>query len=91
MHLEIDEAKDIALQVAEGLKEAIYHLKKALEANPYEHQALVGLIIIYVYAGKFGQAIPLVDRLKKIEPLDMWSLWWPGYLNYLRGKFERAL
>lgn len=74
-----------------NLKEAIYHLKKALAGNPYEHQALVGLIVIYGYAGKLDQSIALVERLKKIEPLDMWSLWWPGHLNYLRGHFDLAL
>jgi len=51
----------------------------------------VGLTIIYIYAGKPDQATPLIERLKKIEPLDMWGLWFPGMLHYIKGQFELAL
>ncbi|NIO37178.1 protein kinase [Candidatus Bathyarchaeota archaeon] len=73
------------------LKEAIFHLKKALVANPNEHQALVGLSIIYLYAGKPDPIVPLIVKLKKIEPLDMWTFFFAGMLHYVTGQSELAL
>lgn len=71
---------------------SIKHLKKALEINPNDSDALTWLTLGYAgYVGKTSAAYPLVERFIQVDPLNRLSqefLWWPYFYE---GKFELAL
>jgi tetratricopeptide (TPR) repeat protein len=73
------------------LKEAAVNLKKALAMDPNESLALSGMIVVYAFVSKISSAIPLLERLKRIDPLDFWTLWTPGCLHFLSGEFDLAV
>jgi tetratricopeptide (TPR) repeat protein len=75
----------------EDVKEGARHLKRALEANPNEFQALWGLTVVYLYAGRVSAAYPLAERLRRIEPLDPLSLWVLGGVYYNDARYDLAL
>jgi len=75
----------------EDVKEGARHLKRALEADPNEFQALWGLTVVYLYVGRISAAHPLAMRLRRIEPLDPLSLWLLGGVYYNDARYDLAL
>jgi len=74
-----------------NVKETVRDLKKIMASNPNESLALLGLIIVYFYAGKISVSVPLLEKYKQIEPFDVWSEWMPGYLYLYNEQYELAL
>ena len=68
------------------------HLKKALEINPNDSDALLYLGGGYaLYGGKTSAAYPLVERYKRVDPLNRLSHLLGSMLFFNEGKYELAL
>jgi TolB-like protein/lipoprotein NlpI len=74
-----------------NLKEAVRQFKRALAADPSEPVALLGLACVYLWAGRMSVAIPLMDRLRQVEPLAIIALWCLGARHFYDGRYELAL
>ncbi len=74
-----------------SVKEAACHLNRALAANPDEFQALLGLVAVHVYVGRTSAAYSMIQRLRQIEPLDLFALWGLGGLYFFDGQYDLAL
>ncbi len=73
-------------------REGISYHKKALDVNPNEIEALRRLALIYAYdIGKVSLALPLVERLKRVDPLNADVHMLQGYVDYTEGRFKPAL
>jgi len=71
--------------------EAVGHLKRALENDPDEPQALLGLAIVYAFAGKMDAAAALGERYIQREPLDVWAYAIPVYIAWWSGRYDEGL
>jgi serine/threonine protein kinase len=72
-------------------REGIRQLKMALTLNPNYVDALRLLAGFYTMsAGKLADAIPYVERVKAINPLDPWNHWLQGRLFFFDGQYELA-
>jgi len=80
-------------QVFEGnQRESIRHFKRALESNPDEYLALKGLALsLTEYMGKISEAVPLVERLIQVDPLDPSNYLIQGRLYFYGGEYESAV
>jgi TolB-like protein len=65
--------------------------KKALEINPREEIALVGILSILYVTGKISEATHLKEKLTQIDPLSVPSNWCRGAYYYYDGHFREAL
>jgi tetratricopeptide (TPR) repeat protein len=72
------------------LQEAVRQLKKALQIDPNDEEALQWIVYMYGDAGKTEIAYPLSARLRRIEPLYPGSYWGYGWLRTMDGKFDLA-
>ena len=70
---------------------AIRHLKQALAIDPNDSDTMSWLSLLYGYAGKTSAALPLVERLLIIDPLNPLNNSLPGWLHLLEGRFGPAL
>jgi tetratricopeptide (TPR) repeat protein len=70
---------------------AVPDLKRALQTDPTDRDALFWLALIYLIAGREPAAEPLLDRLLEIDPLTAVNHCLPGYAEFLRGKIEDAI
>ena len=80
-------------QVFEGnQRESIRHFKRALVSNPDEYLALKGLALsLTEYTGKIPEAVPLVERLIQVDPLDPSNYLIQGRLYFYGGEYESAV
>jgi len=67
-----------------------YHLKRALAISPNDPLALQGLAVVYIIIGKISVAVPLVEKLMQIEPLDFMTNACQGLLYFYDGQLDRA-
>ncbi|HVF40521.1 MAG TPA: protein kinase, partial [Gemmatimonadaceae bacterium] len=67
------------------------HLKKALDSNPNDPDALFWLSIIYGLVGRPSSGYALAIRLIDIDPLTPLHHLVPGFLDVLDGDPQRAL
>jgi len=75
-----------------NLQEGIRHFKKALAVNPNEPYALRRLALIYSYdVGKPSAALPLIERYKKVDPLNPDNYLLQGFSYLYDGQFGLAL
>lgn len=72
-------------------QESVRHLKKALEKDPFNADALFWLVAVYGHVGKTLEAIPLVERLLRIDPFNPINYSLPGWLLCFSGEFKLAL
>jgi serine/threonine protein kinase/TPR repeat protein len=72
-------------------QEGIHYFKKALAVNPNEPDALRRLTLIYLDVGKRSAAFPLMERLKKTDPLNPSNYLLQGYSYLYNGQFGLAL
>lgn len=76
--------------LGEPLKSA-FHLKKALAVSPDDSVALAVLAVDYMAMGKISAAVPLSERLIKIDPLDFPPNYVKGALHFYSGQNDKAL
>jgi len=69
----------------------IRHSKRALDIDPNNIVALATLGSGYVYIGKIPTAVPVLDRLKQLDPIAFQTHWTQGALAFYDGRFERAV
>jgi tetratricopeptide (TPR) repeat protein len=72
-------------------KESVRYLKKALSLDPNDPEALEWLACIDIqYLGKISEAVPLIERLAHVEPLNLivYNLWGAAYYN--EGRYDLA-
>ena len=72
-------------------QKSVQHLKRVLEKDPNNADALFWLAAVYMHVGKTSAAAPLVDKLLKIDPLNPINHSLPGWLYFFNGQFESAL
>ena len=70
---------------------AVHHLKRAVMTEPSLPGPLISLIAAYCYCGKIDAAVPLVDTLRKINPLSPQRYYFEGFLRFYDGKYNLAL
>jgi non-specific serine/threonine protein kinase len=81
----------IYLDLRGNQQEAVRQLKKALSVNPNEQSALNSLASLYVLVGKPSAALPLLERSKQVDPLNVQNnLRWADMYFY-NGQYELAL
>jgi serine/threonine protein kinase/tetratricopeptide (TPR) repeat protein len=73
-----------------NIEEGTRLLKRALEYDPADTEALGYLCMSYGFAGKPYVAVPLSNRLLEIDPLTPINHSVPGTLALMAGDFERA-
>jgi eukaryotic-like serine/threonine-protein kinase len=74
-----------------NVRENIRQLKMALAVNPNYVDALILLAGLSTMSfGKLGAAIPLVQKVRQIDPLDPWNYWLQGRLFYFNGQYKLA-
>ena len=71
--------------------EAIWHFKRAVAANPPEPDALLRLGFTYQEVGKPSAALPLLERLKNVDPLNPGIYIFQGESYFFDGQFGLAL
>jgi TolB-like protein len=72
-------------------QQAVYHLKKALALNPADSFSILGLVIAYIHTGKIADGMPLMRKLKQIDPFDSLTIGIEGFIYFSDGQFDRAL
>jgi tetratricopeptide (TPR) repeat protein len=73
-------------------QESIRYFKKALAANPNEADALRRFALIYYLdVGRPSEALSLMERLKKTDPLNPANHLLQGIFSYCEGQFGLAL
>jgi TolB-like protein/Tfp pilus assembly protein PilF len=73
------------------IREAIRQYRTALALNPNESNAMFGLIMLYQDSGKLSAALPLIERYKKVNPLDPGNFTIQGFSSLYNGQFVQAL
>jgi TolB-like protein len=69
----------------------IRHFKKGLELSPEETWALQGIADIYIFSGKISAAIPICEKLLKLDPLDFHTNWIHAALPLYDGRYDEAV
>ncbi|OVE79086.1 hypothetical protein BVY00_01305 [bacterium G20] len=73
------------------LKKGIYHLRRALEINPNNCEALFHLGASYLFLGRTAETLPFVARLLSIDPLNFYGYWLSSFFHLYEGRFKQAL
>jgi TolB-like protein/DNA-binding SARP family transcriptional activator/TPR repeat protein len=74
-----------------NLQEAVWCLKRAVEQDPVNFEALLWLLYCYLTAGQPGAARPVVERLLEVDPLTPINHAAYGWLYWCEGRIEEAL
>jgi len=69
----------------------LHHFKKGLEFSPEETWAWQGIADIYIFAGRISSAIPICEKLLKLDPLDFHTNWIQAALPLYDGRFDEAV
>jgi len=73
-------------------RQVIHHLKRALSISPDDSFSLQGLAVCYVQlTGSIAAAIPVCEKLARIDPLNMVTQWLQGGIHFYGGKYDHAL
>ncbi|MGA2624946.1 MAG: protein kinase [Bacteroidota bacterium] len=73
-------------------REAYGHLKKAFAISPDDTHVLRGLLIFFIQeVGKIDAAIPLCEKLVRLDPLDFGTKWLQGGIHFYNGQYNLAL
>jgi TolB-like protein/Tfp pilus assembly protein PilF len=80
-----------AIQVHRGnMREAVEDLRLALSFDPNNADVMLQLTRVYASCGQISAATRLVKRLLEIDPLNTITYSLPGYLDILKGNFQKA-
>jgi len=71
-------------------KEAIRHLKRVLETNPDDFDALYFLSCLLGSLGQTRTVVPLEERAARLDPLNPAAHFHLGFNRLWEGKFEQA-
>ena len=74
-----------------NLQQAVVQLKRALEIDPNDPVALVWLGALYCNVGKQYAAVPLAERIIKIDPFNPFGQVMYAWIDFLDGNFNVAL
>jgi TolB-like protein len=72
-------------------KKIIFHLKRALELDPNNCEALSHLEVVYLWLGKTAVVASLVEKHLSIDPLSSYGHWSTSMLHLFEGKPSQAL
>ena len=73
-------------------KQVIHHLKRALSISPDDSFSLQGLACCYIQlTGSIAAAIPVCEKLARIDPLNMTTQWLQGGIHFYGGDYGHAL
>ena len=73
-------------------EKAIAELKKAIALSPNDAELLTGLGYILNYAGKPEEAIGLVKKAMRLNPMyPAYYLWELGHAYFITGRYEEAI
>jgi adenylate cyclase len=73
-------------------EKAIAELKKAIALSPNSADGLVGLGYILNFAGRPKEAIGLVKKAMRLNPMyPAYYLWELGHAYFLTGRYEEAI
>ncbi len=88
---EVDRLLGLVTIHAKGdIQDAVRHLKRALEGNHSDPDALFWLALLYGFVGRASSGYPLAERLLDIDPLTPAVHAVPPTVAALDGDFERA-
>ncbi|MFC1651251.1 hypothetical protein ACFL2X_06740 [Candidatus Latescibacterota bacterium] len=73
------------------VSESLFRVKKALEINNNDANALLMIVTNYLVAGKISAAIPYLEKVILIDPLSVPTNWCNGAFYFYDGKFNLAL
>ena len=73
------------------LQEAVKGLKKAVDINPNNCEALMMLAFVYSIAGKGYAAKPIIEHMMNIDPFTPTNYFAPVFLHMSEGQFDLAL
>ena len=79
-----------ALRFPDSPKEAIRHLKRVLETNPDDFDALYFLSCLLGTLGQTRMVVRLEERAARLDPLNPAAHFHLGFNRLWEGKFERA-
>lgn len=80
------------LAASEGdLQAGVRHLKRALAKDPNDSDSLAGLLAVYSFVGRAAAAVPVIEKLQRIDPLTPLYQALPGQLWMMNGDPLRAL
>jgi serine/threonine protein kinase/Flp pilus assembly protein TadD len=72
-------------------QESVRCLKRVLEKDPNNVDALFWLTAVYSHVGKIQAALPLVEKLLTIDPFNPINHSLPGWLYFFNGQFDLAV
>ncbi len=72
-------------------RDVVRHLRRALDAEPNDTDALLWLSLVLGFAGRPEAARPLVQRLLAIDPLTPFYQMLPGFLALMEGNLAEAI
>jgi TolB-like protein/class 3 adenylate cyclase/tetratricopeptide (TPR) repeat protein len=72
-------------------RDVVRHLRRALDEEPNDTDALLWLSLVLGFAGRPEAARPLVQRLLAIDPLTPFYQMLPGFLALMEGKLAQAI
>ena len=72
-------------------QEAVCDFKKALFENPNDVHSMHALSNVYIMEGKSFAALPLLEKCKRIDPLNLWYNFFQGVYNYYGSNYGLAL
>jgi len=75
----------------ESLNKAATYLKKAIDGNPNDSEALVFYAMCLFYSGKIEAARVIINRLLKIDPLTWLNHFALSFLYIMEGDYTSAL
>ncbi len=73
------------------VRDCVLHLRRALELDPNNADALLWLALAYTMAGKTFAAHSLAARLLELDPLTGMNQLVPGAIAAVEGRFEDAV
>jgi TolB-like protein/class 3 adenylate cyclase/tetratricopeptide (TPR) repeat protein len=72
-------------------RDVVRHLRRALDQDPNDTDALLWLSLVLGFAGRAQAARPLVERLLAIDPLTPFYQMLPGFLALMEGDLPGAV
>jgi len=73
------------------IQKGIFHLKRAVEIDPNNREALFHLGAVYLILGKTNDATPLIKKQLSINPLSFYGYWLSSLFHLFEGSNEQAL
>ena len=73
-------------------RQVIHHFRSALSISPDDSFSLQGLACCYIQlTGSIAAAIPVCEKLVRVDPLNMTTQWLQGGIHFYGGEYGHAL